>query len=699
MLEIRDDDKPLKPKAEIINGLGNGELIQNIETPDDSEEETDWSHRSVDNNEKLTEDNLVTAAVNYANGHLPIVNRMLSLTNPNLKALDNIPYFQRSIQHPLLAVKILYYKLIRFFAQPHLSILTRTDFQLLLLLIYSLSSVENIFLFLPMLFYYLSLIVMTLTTFQVLQTNRDFQDFRVWSQLFLTYSGGSLNPEEAQYQFIKNNLKPFGQFFIALLVNLIIYPLIAQEWLPQTEITILSFFFMFATLLTFMVKERRFPDWLLLFSFAVNVLAKYPYETDPVVTQGWRFLDIKIPTLFSYVIGNGIDFCLNSRVVLYAILPVISYFIARKQNWRGTYKYLIPHCMTLSWLQLVVINSQGATMFGLLRSTLALVGIVLFLPLLGVTSILLPALAFAKWFTNNFMFSIAVFLTTSTIGLGISFLLSRTRFSRFITILQLIFGLFAGYLLINSYVDINKSIEINNKNTINDNNNKVTWELYHNYCHQPSWDNVNVATTQLNCQKFDDVPVSWTGYVNDVKLKTVTNNYKYVIDKLPGAFRGFLYCFFGERYDENCDNYVTEALRKDCQVINSILKKCSLAKHDKYGFEILIRMQSGIWAKGAEIVLVTDNSLGNFTLQLKPNDKIFFKGRLVNDNGIGSDGLLGGLKPHVKLNEIGCLACHNTELTFVRAEMEQNTLKSCVEIVIKGLKFTFNILFNPYYVK
>jgi wolfamin len=117
-----------------------------------------------------------------------------------------------------------------------------------------------------------------------------------------------------------------------------------------------------------------------LLSFCVNVLAKYPYETDMVVSKGWRFLDLHVPTFASYVIGkyvckiffkilfydyfnflpgNGVEFCLNFRALFYLILPTIMVKMAARNNWRGIYTDLIPHCMTLSWWQMALVASQG----------------------------------------------------------------------------------------------------------------------------------------------------------------------------------------------------------------------------------------------------------------------------------------------------------------------------------------------------
>lgn len=133
---------------------------------------------------------------------------------------------------------------------------------------------------------------------------------------------------------------------------------------------------------------RKQPDFLVLFSFAVNVLAKYPYDLDSVVTQSWRFLDVKvifinylglslklcfcfhsfkislqIPTFPSYVIGHGIEFCLNFRAVFYLLMPAVFFKIAARDRWRGTYRTLIPHCVTLAWWQIAVLTAQGSTWY------------------------------------------------------------------------------------------------------------------------------------------------------------------------------------------------------------------------------------------------------------------------------------------------------------------------------------------------
>lgn len=288
-----------------------------------------------------------------------------------------------------------------------------------------------------MVFYYLSFLAMIVTTFQTLQVRYDYRDFRVWSGLFLSYSGGSLNAEEAEFQFIRNNLKPFGQYFLSLLIHLIIYPTISDQWIPQSEITVIAFSLTFISMVTFMHKDNKYPDLLLLFNFGINVLARYPYESDAVVTQGWRFLDLNFPSFVSYVIGNGIEFCLNFRALFFLVIPTCFVKIAIRDNGRGIYKYLIPHCLTLSWLQIIIISSKGATMFGLLRGTLALVGMVLFLPLAGLATFVLPILAMVNYVYESDYFMSLIFMTTFGVCVVVSsWILSMTKYSKYLTYLQ-----------------------------------------------------------------------------------------------------------------------------------------------------------------------------------------------------------------------------------------------------------------------
>lgn len=683
---------------DVFREESNGELMNNYdEHGSESEEDIDWNHRG-DHNEKLTEDHLVSAAVNYSHGHLPLVNRILCLSEPNLRALDHIPMMQRPLLHPLLALQILYYKLIKFLGKLSFQAmfpLAKSDLQLVFLMfLYSFINTDNMFCFFPLVLYYVTFFIMVLTTFQILQTKREFYDFRVWSGLFITYSGGSMNAEEAEYQFIRNNLKPCWQFFISLLVNLLLYPIIAEQYLLQSELTIVAFGLTFMTLFGFMYRKRSkiIYDALILFSFAINVLAKYPYETDPVVTQGWRFIDLKIPTFASYVIGNGIEFCINFRVLLYAFIPVLFLKIAYRQKWRGTYKYFIPHCITLSWLQIVIISSQGATMFGLIRSTLALVGFVLFLPLVGLTTIFLPAAALTRWMvSSNFIYTLSLFCVFVAIGLLLCSILAKSAYRKYTALFQILFSAISFYFILNSLIETKF---ITTELTMHNDIKPINYERYQQFCHQQAWENENSVATQIRCAQLEHLPIHWDGYIHDIKITSVSNTYKYFIDKLPPVLGQYFYCLYGEEIKNNCDHNQSASCQQFYNAIRSY-SKCSLEQYNVYNFKIIVRMQSGIWGHSEDVILEASHHFKNFTLGLNNNDHVWFKGTLKST--FGNEGDNASVRPHVFLEHIGCLACHNVELTeteIIHRALHYDFQKLLNDFYM-GVKFVVNVLFNP----
>ncbi|XP_078039773.1 wolframin ER transmembrane glycoprotein wfs1 [Augochlora pura] len=670
--------------------------------PKKEEEKENDAHDWINcQGEKITEAALVSAAASYARGKLPIVSHALCMVDTSQMALDTIPLLQRPLIYPLASLKRLYIWLIETLGQRGMSIrkflFTSNVHVLLLLLLYSLVGTESLILFIPMALYYLSFIVMVIATFQMLQRKREFNQFRVWSGLFLSYSGGNLNPEEAEYQHCCNNLKPYAHFFLALLLNLMIYPIIAHQWTPQSEFTIIAVALTLVTLLNFMWKDSsKFPDFLALFSFSVHVLAKYPYETDIVVAQGWRFLDIRVPTFASYVVGNGIEFCLNFRAVFYLLIPAVFAKMAAQDNWRGTYQILIPHCVTLSWWQIAIFSSQGATWYGLIRGALALVGMVLFLPLTGLASIVLPIVAAAKYLSeSDIAMRIAV---TSLIG-GIPFFaswyLKRVRTPRFnwiITVVQLFLGIGAGMFLCWPVIMEYKQ-EPDRFKVIS----TLSWEQYQNHCHQPAWEELSSkAQVQIQCADLEGIVVSWEGYVTNIKLRTLKNNVATIFDKLPDSIRDTIGCIYGQPYLNNCD-LIDQPRQKNCKQIASIQKrknKCHFPAWNRYEFEISVKMKSGMWGNNAEILLIADHSFTNFSLNIYPGDKIWFSGTLLN-YGLEEESLLGGAEPHVQLEEIGCLACHSIDLKSYKRYKYHITFSSIFSDLCLSIKTVLNFLFNP----
>lgn len=655
----------------------NGIIENNRQSP---QNQIDWNERS-ENNQKLTEENIISAAVNYTQGQLPALNKSLCLYDPNLRAVDRLPVIHRTIFHPVLALKLLYQNLIHF-----LSLLTfhvGSDVRLLFVfLVYITMATDNPLYIVPLLLYYATIGGLVVTTCRMLRSNRDFGDFRLWSGLFLTYSEGELNATQAEFQFIRSNMRPYLHYFAALILNLMCYPLISSQFLIQSEITVLSFCLTIMTLIGFLYKKRGklIVDYLILLSFGLNVLAKYPYESDEVVAQGWRFLDLKIPTFASYIIGNGIEFCITFRILLYAVIPVIFVRIAARENWRGIYKYLIPHCVTLSWLQMVIISSQGATMFGLIRGTLALVGVVLFLPLVGLMTVLIPVSAVTKYVltvttVTHVYFTCSLFIFVFILAIISYVSLAKSKFKCYSVFLQVLFTVISAYFL-------SQSLSLNQAADFTQMPKSLTFDQYDRLCNTQS-----DISTHIKCSQLNGLTIHWEAYIHSITMTSTSNTVKYVFDKLPQFARQPFYCYYGDPIERNC-----QFNDDDCIAFYDSIKYmngCSLDKYNKYTFGITIGSTfsgeyGGLWGvstnneANTRIELILSNSFTNTTKFLTKGDLIFLKGTLNSRK--------------VLVNELSCLDC---AVKNVEKHAEESYAYSTLEYMKSSVIAILHFLFYP----
>ncbi|XP_050681273.1 wolframin isoform X1 [Leptidea sinapis] len=696
----------------------NGTITTTLDADDDEQPDRRSSNDEIRN---LTVDNLVSAAVDYCQGELPLISYELTLTDPSIKSLDHIPILQQAFLHPIVFIQVLYLKLLYYFGAFSFR-LSNVELCILLLAYLSVST-DSLYHLVPLVIYYVSVVVMVICTFKMLNAKRQFVDFRKWSGLFLRYSDGNLQADESENLFVRNNLGPFLQFFLALFISLFLYPFIATQWVPFSEFCVLSFSLMFLTLFSFGTNGRPYPDLLALISFAINVLAKYPYEKDTVVHQGWRFLDLHISNYPSYILGNSIEFCLNSRVFFSLLIPVILVLMARRSNWQGFFKYTLPHCVTLSWLQMFITCSHGCTTYGLIRGTLALVCSFLFLPIIGIVTLTLPVLAFLQFITlSRLLYTVSVLLG-SAIGLGTTCLLAKTEATKkFVTPFQLAIGFVTLIYLSNQLVlDIQdeglpsgiidlisddktrlKSLLKNDfMSEYEENVHYVNWDEYYNQCHAPSWSENNMAATQIKCSVLDGSNVNWEGYVKEVRVKFVKNQWNNFASWLPSVFREYFKCYYGEEYSTLCRSEEGLSL-SECEFARSVArqseKSCHLNKLNEYTYEVNIDMETsgGILKRHAEINLIFDHYFTNYTKLLRMDDKIRFKGILVNEQGAYN---IGSKYLDIKGYEINCLDCKMAKgiISIPTPSVSKMSVlvRTVVNDCIVSTKYVLNFLLNP----
>ena len=601
MREIYKLQKKKKKNEDEAGPSGEGNI--SIKSKDDNDEEKSSSSKSsspvrmhsqrnrlMDDSNHISEANLVSAAFDYSNGVIPTVNQALTISVPHPQSLDDVPWLHRPFFHPSMFFALLYHRLIAIFSSFPTDVIAR--FQIFFLLAaYAIISTDNFLVFLPTVGYYISLAVMVVSSFKMLKSKHEFIDFRIWSGLFLSYDE-NVNADDSENLYLRNNMQPYIWFFLSFAANLVIYPLIADQWLPHSEITVIAFTLTFVTMLCFMYTSSQMPDFMVLFSFAFNVLAKYPYEVDSVVSNKWRFLDLKIPGFSTFVIGSGIEFSMNCRGMLYLMIPVFMFFLARRRQWRGIFQFLFPHCVTLAWLQVGIISSQSATTFGLMRATLGLSGVLLFLPLFGLVTLLIPVFAAVEWLsltetTNRIFVTISTFIIAIT---GSCFMAISNRTGKYVTFVQILLCFLASCFLFRPYFMMGNE-EMMYSSYLQEANaeakatqserilkslearGSLSWDMYHKYCLE--WTHTSRIKTQLRCSQLDGSEIYWDGIVSDVGISSVKNwRRDFVQNYFPELISSKIICYFGELNRANCFEGET------CDIKDFIdgQKKCNVDK-------------------------------------------------------------------------------------------------------------------------
>lgn len=376
------------------------------------------------------------------------------------------------------------------------------------------------------------------------------------------------------------------------------------------------------------------------------------------------------------------------------------FMLAKRRQWEGVVQFLIPHCVTLAWLQVTIISSQSSTTFGLVRSALGLAGVLLFLPLFGLVTLLIPVFAAVEWLsladTTNRIF---VTISTSIIAIvGSCFMAISNRTGKYVTIVQITICVIACCLLFKPYMmndnnffyissHENEKIEKSDQmlNVIESDSPTISWDLYQKYCLGRL--ESNQIMTQIKCSHLEGSPVYWDGSVNRVSIYNVRNWRKKLIETfLPKFVGNHLFCMFGEVNVPECDD------DQSCEIKEFMEnnRRCNIDVWNSYEYEIEVKvgLVKGFLNSKADtlVTLIADHAFGNFTREIIADDKIWFHGNLKTS--------LPEKNLKVDLESIGCIKCSNKNLNSISMRSDfkmENQLKD----LRRAFKYLLNVIFNP----
>lgn len=644
-----------------------------------SSSDDDWTSSSS-SGEKLTEDVLVSAASYYSRGELPVVYRSLMLSSSNR---DNRHNSSRS--SVLLAPFLGYYScIVRCLGEKSISSLMPLDTKclqtLFILLLYSMFGLDGLVDAMPTILYYATLVLMIITTCKILVKKWEFNHFKEWSNLLVAWGGPGVNADDAQWTNCYNNIYPCYLFLLALIFNIVITPFVPIFNIPYSEIVILSAILAFITLYNFAWNNGKL-DFLAIISFGTSLLASYPWEMDAVVSKSWRFLDVNIPTFISHLVGNGIEFCLNFRLLFCLIKPALLIKMAARDRWRGFYYNFVPHLISLSWWQMAVIASNNATSFGLIRGCLAVVGTLILIPLMGMALMILPIAALLRLFLNT---ESVVPISASFIGAAVSlaiivYLKIRRSFTGHLaTAVQIILVTVSTAMLISSHLSMNRA-----ETRFGESATSVSYTQVRTFCSPSKITGNDLPPVGVlddeRCATLNGIHVHWEGRIVSARISKIHNPISSIIHYLPVEIQRVALCMYGVKYDE-CEG------KEDCRLPVHLSNKCHIANWNRYEYELVVSLSTGRWdTEDVKITLKGDNSFRNFTRNLHQDDKIWFSGRLI------VDATLPKLEQiYVRLEQAGCLVCK----IGVAPVLTGTAAYSMSDLMLSG-KYLLNFLFNP----
>lgn len=223
----------------------------------------DWKSRINESGEKLTEDVLVNAAKDFSRGQMPLVQKMLTIEENKNAISTTCDLFLQPVYIIHNYNLCLQERLHKRFSKLPLNPLSYFHAPTLLTTILCfVLGLDGLRMLIPHILFYGSLLSMVVATVCAICTKRDYGRFRRWSNLFITYSGGCLSAQEAEYRHLMNTLKPYVFFFASLGSHVFMKTVIDSDTMFQSELTIISICLTFYTLYSFSVTILCFLQFI-----------------------------------------------------------------------------------------------------------------------------------------------------------------------------------------------------------------------------------------------------------------------------------------------------------------------------------------------------------------------------------------------------------------------------------------------------
>lgn len=361
------------------------------------------------------------------------------------------------------------------------------------------------------------------------------------------------------------------------------------------------------------------------------------------ILQKWSLSALSFLNLnIIYEIGKNYQVHLSfiSCLALPFVLPYLYIKMALGNERKGWHLVLLPHLMSVSWMNLAFLHLAEVDIAYLLFSLCTCMFIMIMSRYFGfiitfVLYVIIKAIVASGALHLIILMPVfGVFYILSTFCVK-KFKLSNE--SRICSLVICILVLFLSYQATQTNV---------NETT----NSVLSWDKYQAHCHHHAWYRTNPAEVQITCLPFKGRKISVDGSVTAIEVVQIKNTLQVIANILPRPLYDWFTCILGKRYVSCTAEGISASEKTHCQLYDTLnISHCHLHNWDEYTYQITMEVSS---RTSPEIVLIVDHICSSFIRNLKEGDFLRTVGVFESN--------MGGLLPKLRMTTAECTSCYSS---------------------------------------
>ncbi|KAJ8314058.1 hypothetical protein KUTeg_008619 [Tegillarca granosa] len=542
---------------------------------------------------------------------------------------------------------------------------TNQIYLLAVFFLYSFISAKLLFLVVPLVIFYVTLAMLSVSTLQMFYKKAKLRDANALANVLKTYDVG-VDVNQAKSQYTWNSLAPYLAFFLTLPFVVLSFSLANKAYIPCSELVVLSGGL--ACVCFSALSDSH--DLITLLALFCNVLSSLPtffhnFPDIPVVTT---VLHLITGPLITFDLPGGFKLHFGIPSACYLAIGLFFIVMACQKSFSGLYQVLVPHLVCYFWWHLMISFFPFTTWWGLARASVGYILLPMIIPLALILIFFMGIYVVFKLFQTQVFGKLIITLLLAAVPL----LLSQTKmlfgknfekkYGKVKTIVMVIFAVLAILPLIFVKLPSGKK----------ESKFELSWDEYKSLCLQVDG---NRSPFQRKCSHLIGTKVVWKGIFDGAKITKIDNSVEPLLNGLPEIISNSLRCLYGVKYGDCTNETQSESEAALCNVMKSLGKYCHLKNLDSYSFQLSVKIPNF----NGTIVLDAGDGLKNTIFALRQSDEVEFTGVLTSGLGSMSTGL--------KLKQITCTSRELNIMTEIVEDDEDILLRAMNDALSVGFNF------------